>query len=153
MKIYYKCKNKIIKEFFINKFDVNFGDILDYFYKDIKNEYNNKFQLKSKYFFEAKELQQKDVILDLLMNEGINMYNLKLVKLEIYLDEVHKLFDEDLPKYNKLIIPIKKDDSMLLYIYYPEKGTINIEEYYKNIFNEYSLNKINNKTSSCNSHK
>ena len=50
MKIYYKCKNKIIKEFFINKFDVNFGDILDYFYKDIKNEYNNKFQLKSKYF-------------------------------------------------------------------------------------------------------
>ena len=152
MKIYYKCKNKIIKEFFINKFDVNFGDILDYFYKDIKNEYNNKFQLKSKYFFEAKELQQKDVILDLLMNEGINMYNLKLVKLEIYLDEAHKLFDEDLPKYNKLIIPIKKDDSMLLYIYYPEKGTINIEEYHKNIFNEYSLNKINNKTSSCNSH-
>ena len=152
MKIYYKCKNKIIKEFFINKFDVNFGDILDYFYKDIKKEYNNKFQLKSKYFFEAKELEQKDVILDLLMNEGINMYNLKLVKLEIYLDEIHKLFDEDLPKYNTLIIPIKKDDSMQLYIYYPEKGTINIEEYHKNIFNEYNLNKINAKTSFCNSH-
>ena len=152
MKIYYKCKNKIIKEFFINKFDVNFGDILDYFYKDIKSEYNNKFQLKSKYFFEAKELEQKDIILDLLMNEGINMYNLKLVKIEIYLDEIHKLLDEDLSKYNKLIIPIKKDDSMQIYIYYPEKGNINIEEYNKNIFNEYSLNKINNKTSYCNSH-
>ena len=41
---------------------------------------------------------------------------------------------------------------MQLYIYYPEKGTINIEEYHKNIFNEYNLNKINTKTSFCNSH-
>ena len=152
MKIYYKCKNKIIKEFFLNKFDANFGDILDFFYKDIKKEYNNKFQLKSKYFFNAKELEQKDVILDLLVNEGINMYNVKLVKLEIYLDEIYKIIDEDLSKYNKLIIPYKKDDSLQIYIYSPGKGNINIEEYHKNIFDEYSLNKINNKTSFCNSH-
>ena len=152
MKIYYKCKNKIIKEFFLNKFDANFGDILDFFYKDIKKEYNNKFQLKSKYFFNAKELEQKDVILDLLVNEGINMYNVKLVKLEIYLDEIYKIIDEDLQKYNKLIIPYKKDDSLQIYIYSPGKGNINIEEYHKNIFDEYSLNKINNKTSFCNSH-
>ena len=152
MKIYYKCKNKIIKEFFLNKFDANFGDILDFFHKDIKKEYNNKFQLKSKYFFNAKELEQKDMILDLLVNEGINMYNVKLVKLEIYLDEIYKIIDEDLPKYNKLIIPMKKDDSMQIYIYSPGKGNINIEEYHKNIFDEYSLNKINNKTSFCNSH-
>ena len=152
MKIYYKCKNKIVKEFFLSSYDVKFGEILNFYYNDIKKEYNNQFQLKSKYFFNGKELDKKDVILDLLLNEEINMYNLQLVKLEIYLDEIYKIYDEDLPKYNKIIIPNKKDDAMQIYIYSPEKGTIDIEEYHKNIFDEYSLNKINNKASSCNSH-
>ena len=128
MKIYYKCKNKIVKEFFLSSYDVKFGEILNFYYNDIKKEYNNQFQLKSKYFFNGKELDKKDVILDLLLNEEINMYNLQLVKLEIYLDEIYKIYDEDLPKYNKIIIPNKKDDAMQIYIYSPEKGTIDIEE-------------------------
>ena len=66
IKLYYKCKNKIIKEFRIDKYNVTFGDILDFFYDDIKDKYN-QYQLKSKYFFNKKELESKDKILNLLM--------------------------------------------------------------------------------------
>ena len=151
MKLYYKCKNKTIKEYSIDKNKVTFGDIIDYYYNDIKQKYN-QYQLKSKYLFNKKELEKKDIILNLLMNENINIHNIKEVKIIIYLDEIYKIFDEDLAKYNKLIIPIKSKDSLELYVYYPEKGNIDIEEYPKNIFKELSLNKINNKTSFCNSH-
>ena len=150
IKLYYKCKNKIIKEFRIDKYNVTFGDILDYFYDDIKDKYN-QYQLKSKYLFNKKELENKDKILNLLMNENINIHNIKEIKIEIYLDEIYKIYDKDSPKYNKLIIPIKSFDFLELYIYYPEKGTIDIKEYYKKIYENYSFFKINDKTSFINS--
>ena len=105
IKLYYKCKNIIIKEYKIDKYNVTFGDILDYFYDDIKNEYN-QYQLKAKYFFNKKDLENKDIILNLLMNEHINIHNIKEIKIEIYLDEIYKIYDKDLPICNKLIIPI-----------------------------------------------
>ena len=39
----------------INKYNVTFGDILDYFCDEIKDKYN-QYQLKSKYFFNNGEL-------------------------------------------------------------------------------------------------
>ena len=60
------------------------------------------------------------------MNEHINIHNIKEIKIEIYLDEIYKIYDKDLPICNKLIIPIKNFDFLELYIYYPEKGTIDI---------------------------
>ena len=151
IKIYYKCKNRTIKELSLDKYNTTFGDILDLYYKDIKID-NEQFRLKSKYFFNKRELEKNDRIVNLLMNEHYDIQNMKRIKIEIYLDEIYKIYDEDLPKYNKLIIPIKNNDSLELYVYYPEKGIMDIEEYHKNFFEEYSLFKINDKTSFCNSY-
>ena len=151
MKIYYKCKNKIIKEYSLDKFDLTFGELLDLFYNDLKQEYN-QFELKSEYYHNNKKLEKKDVIIDLLINDDINMYDVKEIIIELNLDEIYNLYDEEIVNYNRLIIPIRRDDYFQLYIYYPEKGTIDMQEYYKNIFDEYCLNKINDKTSWCNSH-
>ena len=151
MKIYYKCKNKIIKEYSLDKFDLTFGELLDLFYNDLKQEYN-QFELKSEYYHNNKKLEKKDVIIDLLINDDINMYDVKKIIIELNLDEIYNLYDEEIVNYNRLIIPIRRDDYFQLYIYYPEKGTIDMQEYYKNIFDEYCLNKINDKTSWCNSH-
>ena len=151
MKIYYKCKNKIIKEYSLDNFDITFGELLDLFYNNLKQEYN-QFQLKSEYYHNNKKLEKKDVIIDLLINDEINMYDVKEKIIEINLDEIYNLYDEEIVNYNRLIIPIRRDDCFQLYIYYPEKGTIDMQEYYKNIFDEYFLNKINDKTSCCNSH-
>ena len=151
IKIYYKCKNRTIKELSLDKYNTTFGDILDLYYKDIKID-NEQFRLKSKYFFNKRELEKHDRIVNLLMNEHYDIQNMKRIKIEIYLDEIYKIYDEDLPKYNKLIIPIKNNDSLELYVYYPEKGIMDIEEYHKNFFEEYSLFKINDKTSFCNSY-
>ena len=151
MKIYYKCKNKIIKEYSLDKFDLTFGELLDLFYIDLKKEYN-QFELKSEYYHNNKKLEKKDVIIDLLINDDINMYDVKEIIIELNLDEIYNLYDEEIVNYNRLIIPIRRDDYFQLYIYYPEKGTIDMQEYYKNIFDEYCLNKINDKTSWCNSH-
>ena len=151
IKLYYKCKNKTVKEYSIDKNNITFGDILDYYYNDIKKDCN-QFQLKSKYLFNKKILENQDIILNLLMNEHINIHNIKEIKIEIYLDQIYKIYDEDLPKYNKLMIPIKDNEFLELYVYYPEKGIIDIEEYHKKFYKEYSLFKINEQTSFCNSH-
>ena len=151
IKLYYKCKNKTVKEYSIDKNNITFGDILDYFYNDIKRDCN-QFQLKSKYLFNKKILENQDIILNLLMNEHINIHNIKEIKIEIYLDQIYKIYDENLPQYNKLIIPIKNNDCLELYVYYPEKGVMDIEEYHKKIYKEYSLFKINKQSSFCNSH-
>lgn len=151
MKIYYKCKNKIIKEYSLDKFDLTFGELLDLFYNDLKQEYH-QFELKSEYYHNNKKLEKKDVIINLLINDDINMYDVKEIIIELNLDEIYNLYDEEIVNYNRLIIPIRRDDYFQLYIYYPEKGTIDMQEYYKNIFDEYCLNKINDKTSWCNSH-
>ena len=50
-----------------NENNITFGDILDYYYNDIKKDCN-KFQLKSKYLFNKKNLEIKDIILNLLMH-------------------------------------------------------------------------------------
>ena len=151
IKLYYKCKNKTVKEYSIDKNNITFGDILDYYYNDIKRDCN-QFQLKSKYLFNKKILENQDIILNLLMNEHINIHNIKEIKIEIYLDQIYKIYDENLPQYNKLIIPIKNNDCLELYVYYPEKGVMDIEEYHKKIYKEYSLFKINKQCSFCNSH-
>ena len=151
IKLYYKCKNKTVKEYSIDKNNITFGDILDYYYNDIKRDCN-QFQLKSKYLFNKKILENQDVMLNLLMNEHINIHNIKEIKIEIYLDQIYKIYDENLPQYNKLIIPIKNNDCLELYVYYPEKGVMDIEEYHKKIYKEYSLFKINKQSSFCNSH-
>ena len=151
IKLYYKCKNKTVKEYSIDKNNITFGDILDYYYNDIKRDCN-QFQLKSKYLFNKKILENQDIILNLLMNEHINIHNIKEIKIEIYLDQIYKIYDENLPQYNKLIIPIKNNDCLELYVYYPEKGVMDIEEYHKKIYKEYSLFKINKQSSFCNSH-
>ena len=147
--ILFRIKNRIIKDYSFNKKDITFRDIL-LLYDNIKKEYN-QYQLKSKYFYHEKELKINDSLLDLLISDDVNLYSINQIVVEIYLDEIYNIDDEEIPKYFKLVIPVKNDNSLELYVYYPEKGTIDIEEYYKNIFDEYLLYKINDKTSICNS--
>ena len=109
IKLYYKCKNKTVKEYSIDKNNITFGDILDYYYNDIKRDCN-QFQLKSKYLFNKKILESKDIILILQMSKHIKINNIKETKIVIYLDQIYKIYDEDLLKCNKLVIPIKNDD-------------------------------------------
>ena len=62
------------------------------------------------------------------MNKHINIHNKKETKIVIYLDQIYKLFDENLLKFNKLIMPIKNDDALEFNIYHQEKGIVNIEK-------------------------
>ena len=150
LKIYYKIKNTTIKELSLDINNATFGDIIKYYNNNIKPIYPH-IKLKSKYFFNGKELDQSNIILHLFMNQNIKIEKIKQVHLEIFLDEIYNLYDEYSPNYSKIIIPNKTKNLFEIYIYYPNKGIIDIEEYNENIFNEYYLYKINFKTASCNS--
>ena len=149
LKVLYKHKNKTIKEVSLNIYEATFSDILDYFKNNIKKEFP-QFKLKSKYFFNGNEIKNNDTIINLMMNQDMKVEEVKQAILEIYLDEIYNLYDEKLPIYQKIIIPHKANNSLELYTYFPNRGIINIEEYLENIYNKYSLNKINSKTAYCN---
>ena len=149
LRILYKHKNKTIKEGSLNIYEATFNDILDYFKNNIKKDFP-QFKLKSKYFFNGNEIKNNDTILNLMMNQNMKVEEVKQVILEIYLDEIYNLYDEKLPIYQKIIIPHIAKNSLELYTYFPNRGIINIEEYLENIYNKYSLNKINSKTAYCN---
>ena len=151
LKIIYKHKNNIIKKISLDIYKIIFDDILDYFSNVIKKEYP-QFILKSKYFFKGKDIAGSDKILNLiLINHNVNIETLIEINLEIYLDQIYSIIDEDIPNYPKLIIPNKTNDSFEIYIFFPNKGIIYIEEYLQNKYNQNILNKINSKTSFCNS--
>ena len=150
LKIFYKIKNTNLKELSLDINKATFGDIINYFKNNIESIYP-QFRLKSKYFYKGKELDNSNKILPLLMNTNAKIETIKQINLEIFLNEIYNLYDEKTQNYSKIIIPNKTNNVLDLYIYYPNKGIIDIEEYNNNIYNDYFLNKINFKTSYCNS--
>ena len=149
IKIFYKLKNIIIGELSLDINNASFGDIINHFKNNIKKKYP-QFILKSKYYYLGKELEQSNKISNLIMNQTIILERIKQINLEIFLDEIYNIYDKDLPNYTKIIMPNIIENSLELYVYFPNKGVIDIEEYDKKIYNEYILNKVNSKTSYCN---
>ena len=62
------------------------------------------------------------------MNKHINIHNIKETKIVIYLEQIYKIYDENLLKFNKLIMPIRNDDALEFNVYHQEKVIVNIEE-------------------------
>ena len=152
LNVIYKYKNIIIDKITLDLYKSTFGDIVDYFKNNNKKKYS-QFILKSKYFFNGKELEQSNIISNLLISQNIELEQIKELNFEIFLDEIYNIYDKDLDNYKKIIIPNISKNSFELYIYFPSQGFIDIEEYDDKIFKEYSLNKINSKTSFCNNNK
>ena len=150
LKIFYKIKNTNLKELSLDINKATFGDIIIYFKNNIETIYP-QFRLKSKYFFNGKELDYSNQILLLLMSKNIKAETIKQINLEIFLNEIYNIHDEKTPNYSKIFIPNKTNNSFEIYMYFPNKGIIDIEVYNNKIFNDYFLNKINFKTSYCNS--
>ena len=149
LKIFYKYKKIIIDELSLDLTKASFGDIVNHFKNNIKKKYP-QFILKSKYFFNGKEIEEQNIISNLLTSQNIQLEQIKELNFEIFLDEIYNIYDIDLENFKKIIIPIVTNNSLELYIYFPSKGFIDIEEYDENIYKEYFLNKINSKTSFCN---
>ena len=63
------------------------------------------------------------------MNKHINIHNIKETKIVIYLDQIYKIYDKNFLKWNKLVMPIKNDDTLEFYVCHQEKAIMNIEEY------------------------
>ena len=86
------------------------------------------------------------------MNKHINIHNIKEIKLVIYLEKIYKRYDnEHLLKCDKLIMPIKNDDALKLYVFHQEKGIVNIEEHHKKFWKN-NIYIISDKFSFCNFH-
>ena len=149
LKIIYKLKKNVISELALDISKATFGDIIDYFKHNIVQKYP-QFILKTKYYFNGKELENSNTILNLLINQNIETENIKQIEIDIFLEEKYEIYDKDFPNYKKIIIPIIDNNSFELYIYFPTKGYIDIEEYNEKIYKDYSLNKINPKASYCN---
>ena len=147
--IFYIGPKKITKDIIIDSSKTTFGDILNIFITDISKKYNN-YATKSKYFFSSKEIHKYDTIFSFIPKEGIKSNKIQKISIEINLDKIYTIYDENLPLMKKILIPNISNNKFGLFIYTPNKGYINIEEYDKNIYTKYELNKINSDTSYCN---
>ena len=146
IKVVYMRKHIKIEELMLDLEKATFGDIIEYFNYNVKFIYPY-FKLKSLYFFNGKKLENSQKIRNLIAEENFDKNQLKL---EVWVDEIYKINDENFQNYYKIIIPNKTKTSLELYVYFPSKGVIDIEEYNDNIYEEYSLEKINSKTAFCN---
>ena len=149
LKIFYKFKQIIIGELVLDLYEATFADIVNHFKNNIKKKYS-QYILKSKYFFNGKELEQSNTISNLLFSQNIELDQIREINLEIFLDEIYNVYDKDLEIYKNIVIPNIAKNSLDLYSYFPSKGFIDIEEYNDKIYKEYLLYKINSKTSFCN---
>ena len=149
LKIFYKFKQITIAELALDLYKATFADSVNHFKNNIKKKYS-QYKLKSKYFFNGKELEQSNTISNLLISQNIELDQIKEINLEIFLDEIYNVYDKDLENYENIIIPNIAKNSLELYAYFPSKGFMDIEEYDDKIYKEYLLYKINSKTSFCN---
>lgn len=135
-------KSGIIEEKTFRK-EVTFGEILNY----IKMNYKNTlFNVKQNYNYNGIILKPDDIIKNLAYLQKGKSYE---IEIRIELNERVLLDDESDPILNKIIKP--KLYNFGLYIYFPKKGILNLEEYKIDDIKEYNLNQISSSSSYCNS--
>ena len=142
--VIYYSKSRILHQQVFGSFSA-FGDLLNFFNGNIKN---NEIKLKKKYFINNKEIKNSDLLIKLIQQTNISD-KIKSINFLIEIEEINNIGDENLPIFKKILQPSR--DKFGLYVFFPEKGTISLEEYPKNIENEFELNKFNINSAYCNS--
>ena len=142
--VIYFTKSKILYQQEFSSLST-FGTLLNFFNENIKT---SEMQLKKKYFINKREIKSSDLLIKLIPQDNISN---KIISTNflIEIEEIAYIGDENLPCFKKIIQPSR--DKFGLYVFFPEKGTISLEEYPQNIENEYELKKFNINSAYCNS--
>ena len=142
--VIYFTQSKILMKKKFGSFS-NFGLLLEYFNKNIKNDL---FRLKEKYLINNYEIKSTDLLIDIiqLQNPSIKINN---AYFSIEIEEINSIGDENRPIFKKILQPIRFDCS--IYIFIPEYGSMSLEQYPENIKYKYELEKFNLNSAYCNS--
>ena len=124
-----------------------FGNLIEFFNSKIASD---SIKLKKKYFLNDKEIKEDDLLLDLIQIYAQSKRIISAI-LSIELDEIYNIGDEEISSYSKILQP-KSDDNFGIYIFFPESGSLSLEEYPEKIINVFKLNKFNKSSAYCNSY-
>jgi hypothetical protein len=144
--VIYYIKSRIIHQKEFGSFS-KFGELIEYFNENIKS---NFIKLKKKYLLNDKEIKYDDLLIDLIQ---VYDKSKKIISanFSLELEEIYNIWDEENPSYKKILQP-KLTPNFGIYIFYPEFGSLSLEEYPENIIKKYHLYKINNLSAFCNSY-
>ena len=142
--VIYFTKSKIINEKYFDSFS-NFGLLLEYFNKNIKND---SYQLKQNYLLNNIQIKNTDLLIDLIKLQNPSQ-KIKNAKFSIEIEETNKIGYENYPIFKKILQPFRIDKS--IYIFTPEDGIMSLEQYPENIINKYEFEKFNLSSAYCNS--
>ena len=142
--VIYYTKSQILCQQEFGSF-CNFGTLLEFFNKNIKNE---EIQLKQKYFLNNTEIKDSDLLINLIQPYDATKKIIN-ASFSIEIEETNNIGDENFPCFKKILLPVR--NKFGLYVFIPEKGTISLEQYPENIEKEYELEKFNINSSYCNS--
>ncbi len=140
----YYTKSRIIAKKEFGSFS-NFGLLLDYFNKNIKND---SIQLKKAYLINNKEIKNSDLLIELIQANN-TFKKLGNVNILIEIEEIYNIGDENYPCFNKILQPVRNNFG--IYIFAPEYGSMSLEEYPDNVKKDYELEKFNIVSTYCNS--
>lgn len=126
----------------------HFGSILSYFDRNIKN--SSSIQLKSKYFYNNKEIDENDLLINIIQPLSKSKRIIS-ANLSIEVEEKNNISDKGKPIYSQILQP--KLNPFGIYIFKPKKSIISLEKYPKNIEVQYELDKFNENSAYCNSPK
>ena len=142
--VIYYTKSQILCQQEFGSF-CNFGTLLEFFNKNIKNE---EIQLKQKYFLNNTEIKDSDLLINLIQPYDATKKIIN-ASFSIEIEETNNIGDENFPCFKKILLPVR--NKFGLYVFIPEKGAISLEQYPENIEKEYELEKFNINSSYCNS--
>lgn len=126
----------------------HFGSILSYFDRNIKK--SSSIQLKSKYFYNNKEIDENDLLINIIQPLSKSKRIIS-ANLSIEVEEKNNISDKGKPIYPLILQP--KLNPFGIYIFKPKKSIISLEKYPKNIEIQYELDKFNENSAYCNSPK
>lgn len=146
IRVKYYTKNKIIKE---GKFDINvtFGKILDYF---IKNNSNKFYQLKSKYIFNGKTINNNQIVSKLIhINKNSSLEKAE-IWIEINIDNNKQEQKEENDIIQKKILKPTKNPFGLIIIT-PSNRQISFKKFTEEISRKHGLYNFNYTSAYCDS--
>jgi len=126
----------------------HFGSILSYFDRNIKK--SDSIQLKSKYFYKNKEIDENDLLINIIQPLSKSKRIIS-ANLSIEVEEKNNISDKRKPIYSQILQP--KLNPFGIYTFKPNKNNISFQQYPKNIEGQYELDKFNENSAYCNSPK
>ena len=126
----------------------HFGSILSYFDRNIKN--SGSMQLKSKYFYNNKEIDENDLLINIIQPLSKSKRIIS-ANLSIEVEEKNNISDKKKPIYSVILQP--KLNPFGIYEFKPKKNIISLDQFPKNIEGQYELDTFNENSAYCNSPK